>query len=326
MIIRNLAPNPSIEVDTSGWTAWTGAGTVTRLAASSLAADANCWVRVQSVASQGTFGFQTTPIPVTPGPLSVGVMLRSNVADSYGRIRFHFRNAAGALLGGYQFGPVVYVPAAGFARATGTVTAPAGTVDVLLVFQVVSSVGATITVPSGSTLDADALMVTPLDWVPDFKDGSDPGWVWEGAADASASRGPEQPYFAEAEVWANGSRVASLDLVDGLTESAESMSRVQVSPFLNSNRSTVHVAPSDAGTGTLTARFVVETGEGMPGERARSLMQALRTGAPMEVRFNHYEPGLSNFAFVPTGVVSRTYERDAQHVWSVTADYTALDV
>jgi prepilin-type N-terminal cleavage/methylation domain-containing protein len=45
-------------------------------------------------------------------------------------------------------------------------------------------------VPQGSSLDMDALMLTRGDTVYQFADGNSPGWFWNGAPSASTSTGP----------------------------------------------------------------------------------------------------------------------------------------
>lgn len=325
-VIRNVLPNPSAEVNTTGWEGIYG--TLSRVENGPLADARGAWMLQASAGGANTSlvirtaGAASARFPATPGQW---VAARAQAAGVDMRVRavIVFLSSAGTGVG-TMLGPLVTVGAG--APVIHAAQAPATAVTYRVEWQASPVAGGTVT--AGATFALDAAMVA-ASWTEDearaavasYADGDSRGWAWEGTPHASASRGPSDPYRPEAEVWRLGQRVAWIDQLDGFEEEATSGSRVQVSPLAGSARTTTVVRPAGTSRGTLTMRFFHELGDGRPGERAAALMDALATGAPFQLRIYPWIPGLATVDAVPTGAIRRRLLHARAGVWEVECDF-----
>ena len=236
----NLAPNPSAEVSTAGWSPSTGS--IQR-------------VTVNTTITQGSWVFASAPTlpsnlvvsqtsgwrsPVTPGqPYSVGLTVQRFVGTMSARLRLRWFSAVS---GGSQVGATIDGPVTAFANAQARrlvregLTAPAGA-QALEVGIVVSAASA------GGALTWDGLMVNRGPSVVAYADGSTAGWGWSGTPHLSAS-GP----MSDSPLNALPGRVA-LPPVPGDTPALLSM-RVLPSTAWSNHDVVAHVTafsdPSDA--------------------------------------------------------------------------------
>ncbi|MBO1770454.1 hypothetical protein [Agrococcus sp. TF02-05] len=321
-IIRNIAPNPSIELNAAGYSLWTGSGTLTRIAIPADAPQGNCLLRARATASQSNFGIAFDSMPLSAGPVTVAYRARSNQVGAYVRTRFEFRDAGGSLIGAYLYAhggtPLQVGP---MNREVATVTAPAGSASMRLVAQLVASTGFPLTVPADATLDLDAVIVAQLPEAPAYFDGDSPGWVWDGAPHASASLGPDGIYTPEAQLLRAGTAVDWIDLVPGYEEAAAAGTVVQVTAD-PARAPYVTVRPGRDARGTLTMHFVRETGKGRPGDRAEAAYRSLSSGAPHTLQMRDSHGGLGTpLQLVPAGAIRRTREARSDGAWTVEFDF-----
>lgn len=183
----NLVPNPSAEVNTTGWTALTGS-TFTRVTSRAFSGTAS--FNVTRSASTGTAGGQTAAgtsgFPVFPSePYTVSAYFSAGTTSRQCRVGVQFYTAAGATVGGVVYGTQV-ANASGttnWTRATVTTTSPATAAYASVLVEVLS-------VPTGENQYIDGVMVENDDIVGAYFDGATlptSDFLWSGTAHQSTS-------------------------------------------------------------------------------------------------------------------------------------------
>jgi len=148
-----------------------GAIGVTTAYRNTLGGTASTWWRVQN----------TLNVAVTPGESYVlSGYIRPSVNTSTG-VNIIWETAGGPIENPSAFAAQT---AGTWVRKSVVAVAPAGTTAVRLQF---AAVGSGV---SGAYLDATAAMFYPGTDVYAYADGNSNGWIWDGAADASSSKGP----------------------------------------------------------------------------------------------------------------------------------------
>lgn len=187
-IIRNLVTNPSFETGNAGW----GGSSVTYATSTAWKNTGNQSMRVVNSTTGDIGDFRTStsattfPFGMEPGKtytISARLYFTSAPTGNFGRgpgiLVFYSVNGSGFTS---TFGPKAPTTP-GTYTVSHTVTLPANTTGVIIGLGAASSTQYqnfyydSVTVTEGSTVYAPA-------------DGLSPGWVWTGAANASASTGP----------------------------------------------------------------------------------------------------------------------------------------
>lgn len=192
--ITNLAINPSLEADDTNWSSrWFGAnggnGTTQRTSAAAYCGASGYRKTWTANGGGQDIGYHV----VTPGvaanqTYSFSVYMRSSLATNY-KIWVEWLDASNASLGN-TFNAASEVPIAAntWGRLSTTATAPPGAAAARLIFGPYPQSGSP-TYPSGSTLDADCVMVTQGSALQNYADGETNGWVWTGTRYNSTSTG-----------------------------------------------------------------------------------------------------------------------------------------
>lgn len=335
-IVRNILPRPQLD-DTTGMLA-TGGTLAVAVVSTQWPFENGAKMVLQT--STGAATSMLAYWQLTGGdrfPVAEGytVAFRTWFATDTGmrvRVGIQFYDGAGASLPG-SVGPY----ATGRFYNGGTVehsaVAPAGAATARFYVASDLSAGGTLTAGLRTWFDRACAYV---EWRGDavaaalaagYLDGDRPGWIWEGERFASPSRGPLELYLPDAELLRSGVRVAWLDSIDGWEEEHRSLSTVQTSPTpAVGGRVTVHVMPAGNYTGTLTVHLSRILGDGDPGDRARALVNQLRTGAPILLRWYNSRPGLGgDVDLVPVGAIrARPARLSAAGAWTVEFDFEAI--
>jgi len=189
--ITNLATNPSVESNSSGWTQnWgtSGNGTATRLTTGGH--DGSAYFRTTwSTAPTVTWGGHTYNF-ITAGTVgasySASVWVRSSSTHPlYVCIRTNNWSSGGA----QACGAATSVPPNTWTRLA--VTLPSYSAGSTSFHSYVGRSGAG-SWQAGDVLDTDGLIIVQGPTAPNFADGNSPNWVWNGTANNSTSTGPEQ--------------------------------------------------------------------------------------------------------------------------------------
>lgn len=326
-LLRNRALNPSGEGDL--WLPWTGSTTINRMTSSASVTGAS-YQRATVTDAATNIGIRTAGNPVNAGSvISVMQAGKTNASGSALRMRLLFRDAANADVG-QVFS--AWVTSAGGAAwrwpILRDVPVPASAVTVETLIYVVADAGGGPLDPVASQfLDADALMIVEGSNVTLepalYADGDSLGWAWDGTAHASSSRGPVPGSYApEARLSVQGlagfELVGYLDQLAGFELEAEGRSIVHRSAVPDANYPvSVSHRPAGSDTGSMVARFTTETGEGMPGERALKIYNALKRGGHYSLGLELYLPGWSGFTFAQVGGIRAAREPGISDRWTV---------
>ena len=129
----------------------------------------------------------------TTVPLSQNIVGQSVTFSIYGQAelagaslytRIYFRDSANVILGSSVDPAAITLPTSGWARASVTATAPAGTNNINI-YSILSPTS----LASGTTVWFDAMMLN-VGNLSGYADGSSSNWTWNGAANSSSSTGP----------------------------------------------------------------------------------------------------------------------------------------
>lgn len=190
--VVNLAPNPSVEANTTGWSyRWYGtlggAGTNGRQTTGGAYGSAHLrktWTAAGAAADNG-YNTALGQIPATAGKTyNVSGSLRTNRSDVTGRIGIAWYDSTNTKIGSdiwYASSPLT---ANTWRRLSQSTTAPANATNLVIMFSNPSSVSWAI----GDTFDFDGAMVSEDS--SNYADGGTTDWVWDGSPHNSTSRGP----------------------------------------------------------------------------------------------------------------------------------------
>lgn len=195
--ITNLATNPSVETNTTGWSGSYGTG--------GAASAARATSTGQSGASFYRATITTAPTSITTGgfwvasnataPAGAGKSytatgyLRTSWAGATFSLNLVPYTSSWAYAGGEVYGSTVTMPANTWTRLTVTMpAAPVGTENMTLRLR---ANGGTLPIVN-STMDGDAFTLTEGSTTPNFADGNTSGWLWNGTLNNSTSTGPPQ--------------------------------------------------------------------------------------------------------------------------------------
>jgi len=184
--LQNLIPNPSAEVNTTGWTAQTTAGgSMTRDTAQHK--DGVASFKMTQGSTNGTMGGLIS-IPVKAGkPYSASAQLRLGVAGRAGYLFMSWYDAGGTRIG-FPLSQLAALTLNSWVQIKfENQVAPAGAVR--LDFQVQFQTPVANETPQ----NFDSVIVVQGATVPAYFDGSTPGWSWAGAAGNSVSQAPAPP-------------------------------------------------------------------------------------------------------------------------------------
>ena len=193
--ITNLASNPSVEVNASGWSGSYGTGgvangvrTVTAGQSGSSIYRATFSTAPTSVTSSGFWLASNAVTPAAGGKTYTATgYIRTSWAGTSFNLNLVPYNSSWGYAGGEVYGAAVTVPANTWTRLTATMpSAPAGTENMTIRLR---ANGGTVPAVS-STMDSDAMMLVEGSNTPNYADGSSPNWVWNGTASNSTSTGP----------------------------------------------------------------------------------------------------------------------------------------
>jgi prepilin-type N-terminal cleavage/methylation domain-containing protein len=192
--ITNLATNPSLETDTTGWVPrWFGSGGgsgTSGRSASGAHSGSSGYRKTWTVAGGGQdIGMQFTTNAVTAGKTyTFSAYVRSSLATNH-RMFTAWKDSTGTTIGSNVMGPEVPVAADTWGRLSQTLLAPAGTVSAVIVWGPYPASGS----PSytvGATADFDDLMITEGSTLYNYADGSSTNWAWTSTVNNSTSTGP----------------------------------------------------------------------------------------------------------------------------------------
>lgn len=191
--LTNLAINPSVETNGTGWTnRWYGSGGSGTLALSAAAAQSGSmgYRKTWTVAGGGQdIGMSYVISGLSASKTySFSAYVRDSLAAGQ-RPMLEWRDGAGTKIGSTIMGTEVATGANTWRRLTMTETAPANTSSALFIWGPYPMSG-TPTSTVGRTVDFDSLMVTESSSVATYADGSSANWAWNGTAHASTSSGP----------------------------------------------------------------------------------------------------------------------------------------
>lgn len=198
--ITNIATNPSLETNNTGWSArWFGSGGSGTNAAGSEGSlcGARGWRKTWTTAGgYQDIGFQySVPTGIVPGAdYAISVSARASFPTTH-RAWISWYDSGGTQISSSNTGSYYEAPTPGeVEEITFNVTAPAGTVTGLIVWgpypMLSGQPGFGTQIPVGATLDGDCVLLAPSSRPALFADGSSPNWTWSGAQNTSTSSGP----------------------------------------------------------------------------------------------------------------------------------------
>jgi len=178
-LVTNLALNPDIEVDVTGYAA-VNAG-LTRVSTG----QSGSWhLAVTRVATGGDSysAYPLTGFAIPGNVFTVSYWAKGNGTTALSSTSFVQEVGGSSRNYGSIINAGTVIPST-WTRYTVTFTAPA---DASSTFRLILRTGAT----ANDLVDYDALMVTSGPTVYTYADGDSPGWVWNGTANNSTSSGP----------------------------------------------------------------------------------------------------------------------------------------
>ena len=192
--IINIATNPSVESNTTGWSfRWYGntggAGTNSRQTSGGLYGSSylrKTWTVAAAAADNG-FNTSSNQIAVTAGSsYTISGAMRTNRSDvTSARVGVQWYDSAGGSLGTAAWANYNTLTANTWRRISGTFTAPAGAASAVAIFSNALSIPWAV----NDTFDFDGAMVTEAA-NSNYADGDTPNWIWDGTPNNSTSRGP----------------------------------------------------------------------------------------------------------------------------------------
>jgi general secretion pathway protein G len=182
-ILTNLITNPSFETGVAGWVTYVGINAPTQVTTTPWSGSARLSATGNNTASNPRARYT---LPVTVGDtISVSVRIRSD-----GQVPTSMLFVIKTRQAGVENGtPIAQVPAwapdaNGWMQGTATLTIPANVDDIIILPGVNTSSNFV------GTLGVDGVIATKTTTPANYADGSSPGWVWNGAVNASTSTGP----------------------------------------------------------------------------------------------------------------------------------------
>lgn len=243
------------------------------------------------------------------------------------RLGVQFFDSAGASVGSAALSPYATGRFYGGAELTVSGEVPAGATTARVYAYCTMTAGGTVT--AGLRMWADRLGVY-IDTAENvaaalalgYRDGSYVGWAWEGAPFASTSVGILEPYMPEGRLLVRGvdglEPLGYLDQLASFELTAEGRSVVHRSatPAAAFPVSVTH-RPATSDTGTMVARFTTETGEGLPGVRARRLYDELKRGASYALSLDVVMSGWAVVEFAQVGGITLRREPGMSDRWEL---------
>lgn len=192
--ITNLAINPSVETNTTGWSGTygaSGAGTLARISGSGQSGPnyyRMTWSTAPtSMTSSGLWLASNATTPAAAGKTyTASGYLRSSWSGGTFNLNLVPYSSSWTYSGGEVYGSQITMPANTWTRFTATITAPASTENMTIRLR---AAGGTLPGVSAS-LDADAFMLTEGSSAPNYADGNSTNWVWNGTTNNASSTGP----------------------------------------------------------------------------------------------------------------------------------------
>lgn len=181
--IRNLITNPSAETNANNCQVGPGGGTasLSRVTGAGNAVSGSAALRATwSVAATGEVVVQCYSPVVAGRTYAAIVSARPSWVGAQMRLQFSWNGVSA-----WSASSSSALAQNTWGQRSHTATAPAGATGV----SVQASFTAGTRPAVGDTLDADAFMLVESSSIPQYADGSTAGWVWEGTAHASISRG-----------------------------------------------------------------------------------------------------------------------------------------
>lgn len=183
-VLTNLITNPSLETNSTGWSAYTGLAAPTRVTTTPFVGTA----RLSAVGSSAS----TTPrvamtIPATAGDvLSLTYQVRSDGQTPTSALTSIKLMSGATELSTFYGTNTTWTPNGnGWVKVTATFTVPSGGDGIKLTLGINSAAN------YSGTLGIDAVMLVASSKVPTYADGATARWSWSGTTNNSTSSGPE---------------------------------------------------------------------------------------------------------------------------------------
>lgn len=179
--ITNLLTNPSLEVDTSGYTAGGPVAGMTRVSGGKTGS----WsLNVTRLTAGDAYAFPAlTGLGVANATYSVSIWAKGNGTTAIDNNVFVQENGGSYRALGSALIPSGTVIPSTWTRYSTTFTNPS---DVIANLRIILRTGIT----NGDTFSYDSIILTTGSTSYDYADGSTSGWAWTGTANASTSSGP----------------------------------------------------------------------------------------------------------------------------------------
>jgi prepilin-type N-terminal cleavage/methylation domain-containing protein len=195
LALTNFVPNPSVETNTTSWSAQYstgGAGTIARMTGGGQTGSAyirQTWTTAPTGVGGGAWVQNSTNGIITEGKTyTASAYLRPSKAQRVAAY-IYWINSAGSSISTIS-GPAQIAPAGSWTRVSVTATAPVGTTRFYVVPWSISGTGF-VTWAAGDYMDADSVMMTESSGVVPYADGSSTNWIWNGTVNNSTSTGPQ---------------------------------------------------------------------------------------------------------------------------------------
>ena len=183
-ILKNLVTNPSLESNSTSWSAYTGLAAPTSVTTTPFVGTA----RLSAVGSStSTVPRVTMTVPATAGDvLSLTYQTRSDGQTPTSALTSIKLMSVATELSTFYSTNTTWAPDSnGWVQVTATFTVPSGGNGVRLTLGVNSAVN------YSGTLGIDAVMLVASSKIPTYADGATTRWSWSGAINNSTSSGPE---------------------------------------------------------------------------------------------------------------------------------------
>jgi prepilin-type N-terminal cleavage/methylation domain-containing protein len=192
--VTNLVPNPSVETNTTSWSAQYagGAGTIARMTDGGNTGSSyirQTWTTAPTSSGTGAWVQNSTNGVIAEGKTyTASAYLRPSKAQRVA-VWIYWINSSGASISTIS-GTAQVAPAGSWTRVSVTATAPVGAVRFFVVPWSVTGTGYVPWV-AGDYMDADSAMMTETGSVTTYADGTSSNWVWNGTVHGSTSTGPQ---------------------------------------------------------------------------------------------------------------------------------------
>lgn len=188
--ITNLATNPGVETNASGWGSWAGTGGVTTVTRNTTGPQTGSGF-ARTTWTTGTTAVNGGPslsVPISANqPYSVSIWVRSSKNQS---VYMEMKYQAGGTVLTYPNSGTITLTANTWRRITYTSTSPATATSLILGIYSSGS-GGTMWV-ANDYMDTDSLIVTNGTTPQNYADGNTTDWTWNGTVNNSTSTGPPQ--------------------------------------------------------------------------------------------------------------------------------------